>query len=310
MTHEHGHGDAHGRVRPHQHGHRDHLADRDSARRVGIALVLTAGFFAAELLGGLIAGSLTLIADAVHMLADAAALGLALLGFRMGGRPSDARRSYGYQRFQVLTAFVNGLALVFIAGWIVLEAVQRLLTPAPVRGGLMLAVAAAGLAVNLIAYRVLHRGDRHNLNLRSATAHVVSDMLGSGAAVFGGLVIVYGGWMTIDPLLSLFVSALILHSAWKIVIDSAHILLEGVPDWLDVEELREALTGSIADVRDVHHVHAWCLSPREPLITLHAKVGPGADPTRTLTDIKRLLAARFGIRHSTVQIEPENCADG
>jgi cobalt-zinc-cadmium efflux system protein len=293
----------------HAHAHRHDLADRDGARRVAFALLLTGGFFASELLGGLIAGSLTLIADAVHMLADAAALGLALLGFRMGGRPSDARRSYGYQRFQVLTAFVNGLALVFIAGWIVLEAVQRLFHPMAVRGGIMLAVAAAGLAVNLLAYRVLHRGDRENLNLRSATAHVVSDMLGSGAAVLGGLVILWNGWTPIDPALSLFVSALILYSAWKIVTDSAHILLEGVPDWLDVEELRAVLTGGIAEVRDIHHVHAWCLSPREPLITLHAKVGPGADHTQTLMAIKRLLAARFGIRHSTVQIEPENCAD-
>jgi cobalt-zinc-cadmium efflux system protein len=281
----------------------------DDARRVRIAFFLTSAFFVAEIAGGLIAGSLTLLADAVHMLADTAALGLAWLGFRVSARPSDARRSYGYQRFQVLTAFVNGLGLAFISAWIAFEAVRRLLAPPPVRGGVMLVVAIAGLGVNVLAYLALHAGDRHSLNMRAAAAHVVSDMLGSAAAVIGALVILWRGWLPIDPALALFVSVLILHSAWRIVTDSAHILLEGVPEWLDVEELRTALTGGIADVEDVHHVHAWCLSPREPLITLHANVRRGADHTQALTEIKRLLAARFGIVHSTVQIEPDDCAD-
>jgi cobalt-zinc-cadmium efflux system protein len=299
---------AHGHAHSHDHG--GHAAgDADSARRVRVAFWLTSAFFVAELAGGIVAGSLTLLADATHMLADAAALALAWLGFRVSRRPSDARRSYGYQRFQVLTAFVNGLGLVFLAAWIASEAVQRLLAPTPVRGGVMLAVAAAGLVVNLLAYAVLHSGDRRSLNLRGAAAHVLSDMLGSAAAVAGALVILRFGWLPIDPLLALFVAVLILHSAWRIVTDSAHILLEGVPDWLDVEELRGALTGGIADLRDIHHVHAWCLSPREPLITLHASVRPGADPARALGEIKRLLAERFGIRHSTVQIEPEDCMD-
>ena len=293
----------------HVQGHAHRHAEPDDARRVRVALLLTAVFFIAEFIGGLVAGSLTLLADAVHMLADVAALGLAWLGFRVSDRPSDARRTYGYQRFQVLTAFVNGLALVFIASWIAFEAVRRMLAPPPVQGGIMLIVALGGLGVNVLAYLALHGGDHSSLNLRAATAHVLSDMLGSAAAVVGAIVILWRGWLAIDPALALFVSVLILHSAWRIVTDSAHILLEGVPDWLDVEELRVALTGGIADVLDVHHVHAWCLSPREPLITLHANLRVGADPTRAMTDIKRLLAERFGILHSTVQIEPDSCAD-
>jgi cobalt-zinc-cadmium efflux system protein len=273
------------------------------------ALVLTSSFFVAEVVGGLVAGSLTLLADAVHMLADSAALALTWLGFRVSGRPSDTRRSYGYQRFQVLTAFVNGLGLAFIAAWIAFEGVQRLLAPPPVRGGIMLGVAFAGLGVNVLAWLLLHGGDRHSLNLRAATAHVVSDMLGSAAAVVGALLILWRDWLPADPLLALFVAALIVHAAWRIVTDSAHILLEGAPEWLDVEELRAVLTSGSADVLDVHHVHAWCLTPREPLITLHANLRPGADHTRALTEIKQLLAERFGIRHSTVQIEPDDCTD-
>jgi cobalt-zinc-cadmium efflux system protein len=300
---------AHAHREKHGHGHAHHHTERDDARRVRVALALTAVFFVAEFIGGLIAGSLTLLADAVHMLADVAALGLAWLGFSVSGRPSDARRSYGYQRFQVLTAFVNGLALVFIAAWIAFEAVRRLLAPPPVQGDIMLVVGFAGLAVNVLAYRALHGGDHSSLNLRAATAHVLSDMMGSAAAVIGAIVILWRGWLAIDPALALFVSVLILHSAWRIVTDSAHILLEGVPDWLDVDELRAAVTGSLADVLDVHHVHAWCLTPREPLITLHANVRAGTDPTRAMTEIKRLLAERFGILHSTIQIEPDSCAD-
>ena len=308
MDHAHARGHAHGRAHAH-HSHAHGADDSASARRVRWALVLTSSFFVAEVIGGLMAGSLTLLADAVHMLADSAALALTWLGFRVGARPSDARRSYGYRRFQVLTAFVNGLGLVFIAAWIAFEAVQRLVAPPPVRGGIMLGVAAAGLAVNILAWLLLHGGDRHSLNLRAATAHVLSDMLGSAAAIVGALVILWRGWLPADPVLALFVSALILHAAWRIVTDSAHILLEGAPEWLDVEELRGALTGGVADVLDVHHVHAWCLTPREPLITLHANLRPGADHTRALMEIKDVLVERFGIRHSTVQIEPDDCTD-
>jgi len=184
------------------------------------AFVLTAGFMGAEVAGGLLSGSLALLADAAHMLTDAASLALAWCAFRIARRPADPRRSYGYHRGQVLAAFVNGAVLVAIVAWIFIEAVQRLMNPVPVEGGLMLGVAALGLAVNVIAFLVLHGGDRENLNMRGAAAHVLGDLLGSAAAIAGALVILWTGWTPIDPILSMLVGLLVLRSAWMVVRES------------------------------------------------------------------------------------------
>jgi cobalt-zinc-cadmium efflux system protein len=272
-------------------------------------MVLTGGFMLAEVVGGVIAGSLALIADAGHMLTDAASLALAWAAFRVGRWPQDARRTYGYHRFQVLAAFVNGLALVAIVGWIALEAVRRLFAPVEILGGLMLAVAALGLLVNLAAFAILRRGDRDNLNLQGAALHVLADLLGSVAAVVAALVILWTGWTPIDPLLSLLVAALIFHSAWRLLRRSAHILLEGAPDWLDDAELREAVTTALPTIRDIHHVHAWMLTMERPLITLHAEVSPEADHEAVLSAIQEVLRERFGIEHATIQIETARCAE-
>src|SRR5918996_229241 len=294
MADEHGHGHSHG---------------TDSERRVLLALVLTGGFMVAEVIGGLLAGSLALLADAGHMLTDTVSLALAFVAFRVARWPHDARRTFGYHRFQVLAAFVNGLTLVAIVGWIAVEAIRRLFEPVEVLGGLMLAIALAGLLVNLVAFAILHGGDRHNLNIRGATLHVLADLLGSVGAIVAALVITWTGWMPIDPLLSLLVAALILRSAWMLVRKSAHILLEGAPDWLDADELRAALTAAVPAVRDVHHVHVWMLTTERPLLTLHARVALEANQQEVLVAIHRALADRFGIEHATVQIETaEVCA--
>jgi cobalt-zinc-cadmium efflux system protein len=170
----------------------------------------------------------------------------------------------------VLAAFVNGLALVAVVGWIAIEAVRRLFEPVEILGGLMLAIAALGLLLNLAAFAILRRGDRENLNAQGAVLHVTADLLGSIAATVAALVILWTGWAPIDPLLSLLVAALILRSAWRLLRKSAHILLEGAPDWLDDAELRQAVTTALPTIRDVHHVHAWMLTNERPLITLHA----------------------------------------
>ena len=273
-----------------------------------LALVLIGGFMVVEVIGGFAAGSLALLADAGHMLTDTLSLTLAFVAFRIGRWPHDARRTYGYHRFQVLAAFVNGLTLVAIVGWIAVEAIRRLLEPVEVLGGLMLAVAMIGLVVNIAAFAILHGGDRRNLNLRGAALHVLADMLGSVAAIVAALVISITGWMPIDPLLSLLVVLLILRSAWFLLRRSGHILLEGAPEWLDEAELRSALVAAVPAVREVHHVHAWMLTVERPLITLHARVAPGVDQQQTLRAIHRTLADRFGIEHATVQIEiGENC---
>jgi cobalt-zinc-cadmium efflux system protein len=303
MAHHHA-GRSHDQAQGHSHAH-----GSDNEKRVLWAFVLTAGFMGVEVAGGLISGSLALLADAAHMLTDAAALALAWVAFRIARRPADPKRSYGYHRGQVLAAFVNGAVLLAIVGWIFFEAVQRLRAPIAVEGGLMLVVAAFGLAVNIAAFLVLHGGDRQNLNLRGAAAHVLGDMLGSAAAIVGALVILWTGWMPIDPILSMLVGLLVLRSAWLVVRESAHILLEGTPAEIEPRSLRQALMDDIPDLEDVHHIHAWSLTSQMPLITLHAQVGDTADTQAVLKRIKQVLASRFGIDHSTVQIERGHCGD-
>jgi cobalt-zinc-cadmium efflux system protein len=302
VAHHHHHGHGHGHA--HVHG-----AGADNEKRVLWAFVLTAGFMGAEVAGGLISGSLALLADAAHMLTDAASLALAWIAFRIARRPADPRRSYGYDRGQVLAAFVNGAVLVAIVLWIFVEAVQRLRDPVPVEGGLMLVVAALGLVVNIAAFLILHGGDRRNLNLRGAAAHVLGDLLGSAAAILGALVILWTSWMPIDPILSMLVGLLVLRSAWLVVRESVHILLEGTPAGIDPKELRAALLADIPALEDVHHIHAWSLTPERPLLTLHAQVGESADAQAALKRIKQVLAQRYGIDHSTIQIERGDCGD-
>jgi cobalt-zinc-cadmium efflux system protein len=288
----------------------DHIHDSaDNEKRVFWAMVLTGGFMVVEVAGGIFTGSLALLADGGHMLTDTAALALAWIAFRIGRRSPDSRRSYGYHRFQVLAAFVNGVTLIAIVGWILIEAVRRLIAPIEILGGMMLVVAAAGLVVNVVAFVILHGGDRENINIHGAALHVLGDLLGSVAAIVAAGIILWSGWTPIDPLLSLFVAALIARSAWVLIKKSAHILLEGTPDWLDVAALRAELTEAVPDVEDIHHVHAWSLTVERPLMTLHAKVRHGADYGETLKAITRFLEATCGISHATVQLEPGNCPD-
>jgi len=270
---------------------------------------LTGGFMVAEVLGGLMAGSLALLADAGHMLTDFASLALAWLGFRLVRRPADWRRTYGFDRFSVLVAFVNGIALFAIAVWIVVEAARRLYEPVAVLGYPMLGVALAGLVVNVVAFLVLRAGDRHNLNIRAAVLHVTGDLLGSAAAVVAALVILTMGWTPIDPLLSIVVALIILRSAWRVVADAGHILLEGSPPEVDTRALREDLCAALPYVQDVHHVHAWSISQERPMVTLHASIATGTDSAVAVREIKRLLAQHFRITHATVEIEYDACGD-
>jgi cobalt-zinc-cadmium efflux system protein len=295
--HDHHHGGGH-----HAHVH------ATNEKSVAVAAWLTGSFMLAEVIGGIAAGSLALLADAGHMLTDFASLALAWLGFRLTRRPADWRRTYGFDRFSVLVAFVNGIALFAIAAWILVEAVQRLMEPSEVLGGLMLGVALAGLAVNLLAFWVLSRGDKENLNLRAASLHVVGDLLGSIAAVAASVVILMTGWMPIDPLLSIVVALIILRSAWHVVGDAGHILLEGAPSGLDVEVVKQELC-SISYVVDIHHVHAWSISQERPMVTLHADIQPGTDSMQAVREIKTMLAERFRIVHATVEVECGACVD-
>nr|WP_298723943.1 cation diffusion facilitator family transporter [uncultured Steroidobacter sp.] len=307
-----GHGHDHEDRHAQPHGHHDHDHDHTagaSGTILGIAFALTALFMVVEFAGGLLAKSLALVADAGHMLTDAAALALAWAAVRIAARPADAKRSFGYQRLRVLATFVNGCALLFIVAWIAFEAIVRLLNPVPVNATAILWIGSLGLAVNLIVFAMLRRGNSHDMNLSAASLHVLGDLLGSAAAIVAAVIILWTGWMPIDPLLSLLVSALIVKSAISLVRRSAHILMEGSPEWLDHGELRRTLEQKIPAIRDVHHVHTWSVGPHETLLTMHALVNGAADQALILKDTKALLAERFGITHTTIQIEVADCVD-
>lgn len=287
----------------HAHGAQSHShAHGANARAVGIGAALTGGFLVVELIGGIVAGSLALIADAGHMLTDFAALILAWYAFRLARRPADAARSYGFDRFSVLAAFVNGLALFLVAGWIVFEALDRIAQPRPVEGALMLVIAVIGLGVNILVFKVLSAGDGENLNMRAAILHVIGDLLGSVAAIVAALVILATGWTPIDPILSVLVAVLILRSAWRVVGDSAHILLEGVPAGFDAAALSADLVGTIDGLVAARHLHAWSITEERPMVTLEAVIVGGADPDLIRERIKRRLAEEFGFGHATVEI--------
>jgi cobalt-zinc-cadmium efflux system protein len=270
---------------------------------------LTGGFTVIEAAGGLYAGSLALLADAGHMLTDCAALALAWFAFRVARRPADPRRSFGYHRAQVLAAFVNGGVLVAVVIWIAVEAVRRLIAPIEVHGGAMLAVGVAGLAVNIVAFAALRAG-QENLNVRGAALHVLGDLLGSAAAIAAAVMILETGWTPIDPILSIAVAALVLRSAWALLRHSGHILLEGTPDWLDVEALRSELATFVPGVEDVHHVHVWSMTSERPLLTMHARVAETADREGVLRLLQSYLAERHGISHTTIQVECACAEDG
>ena len=262
-----------------------------------------------EILGGIFSGSLALMADAGHMLTDTASLFIAWMAARLALRPADTLRSYGYHRTQILAAFINGMAFIAIVVWIVVEAAHRFMAPVVVHGGMMLVVALLGLLVNLVAFWLLHSGDHHDLNMRAALLHVLGDLLGSVATIVAAGIIIATGWMPIDPLLSILVALLILRSAWKVVSQAAHILLEGTPEDLDAVHIREVLIEEIAAVEDVHHIHLWSLTPSYPLLTMHVNIKPDSDYVLALQQIKQVLVKRFNIQHSTVQMELEHCID-
>jgi len=261
-----------------------------------------------EALGGWYSGSLALLADAGHMFVDTLALALAYWAQRLASRPASEARTFGHSRMQVLAAFVNSLLLLAIVVAIVVEAVQRLMAPHAINAPVALGVALAGVAVNLVAAWLLH-GDEHNLNVRAAYLHVLSDLAGSGAAVLAAGIVITTGWLPADPWLSLVVTALIARGAWQLLRQTAHVLQEGAPQGFDGAALANRLVATVPTVLDVHHVHAWSLTPRETLLTLHARLAPGAEAGPALAALKRVLIEEYAISHSTIQLEASDCAD-
>ncbi len=303
---EHGHGvsekpEAPGRA-ARSHGSHDHGRDA-SERRLIIALALLGTFTLVEAVGGYFANSIALLAESAHMLADSASLVLAIVAIRVSRRPSDTKRTYGHRRFQPLAAFVNGLALLMLTAWVVYEAILRVVHRPEINGRLMLVIALIGGVANLIAFAAL--SGARSLNERGARAHVLSDLLGSGAASGAAAVILATGWTIADPLLSLFVSILIFRSGWALTRESANVLLESVPPGFDVQRVESELLDQVPGLAGVHHVHVWSLTGERPMVTLHADLAPGANRSEALKGIHRRLQECLEVDHVTVQIEEE-----
>jgi cobalt-zinc-cadmium efflux system protein len=304
MAHRHSHhashaAGLHAHDDAHEHDHH-RLAGGPGARRaLAIALILTGGFALVEAVGAWFAGSLALLSDAGHMVTDAASLGLALFAQHIAARPPSHRASYGYARAEVLAAFVNALALFALVVFIAVEAVDRLMTPATVQGGWVLGIAAAGLAVNIVAAWVLSQASG-SLNARGALLHVLSDLLGSVAAIVAGAVIVWTGWMPIDPILSIVVAVLIVRSTWRLLVESTRVLMEGVPAHLDYAEIGRALT-DVPGITSVHDLHVWHMSAEAVALSAHVTLEEGDAWLAALAAAQRLLAERYGIRHVTLQ---------
>lgn len=312
--HPHAHGHVHhGHAHPelddehHPHG-ADFLADPRRARRLLLAFVLTLVTLVAEAVGGWWSGSLALLADAGHMLVDAAALLFAWLGAHLARRPADARRSFGYARLEVLVGYSNALAQFLLVAWIAVEALTRFTAPAPILSGTMLGVAVAGLLVNVFVLRVLGGHDHDDVNTAGARLHVIGDLLGSLGAVGAALLVRYLDWLWADPATSILVSLLILRSAWHLLRRCAHILLEGVPEGAEADLVATTLEHEAPGVCDVHHVHVWQLAGGSRLATLHVRVTDGTVPDAAILAVQRVLRERFGIRHATVQVEGLDCA--
>ena len=298
-AHHHPHGHAH-----HAHDHATPASRRES--RLLLAFALTAAMLVAEAIGGIVSGSLALLADAGHMLVDAGALMFAWLGAYYAKRPADARRSFGYARLEVLVGYSNALAQFLLVAWIASEAVMRFATPEPILSGTMLLVALAGLVVNSIVLATLSH-DHSDLNVASARLHVLGDLFGSLGAVVAALVVRYFGWLQADPVVSILVSLLILGGAWRLLRRSAHILLEGTPEGMDASLIVDTVEREAAGVSDVHHVHVWQLAGGRHVATLHARVRDGFAPDQVILSIRTVLRERFAVEHATVQLDTVRC---
>ena len=300
MIHDHSHD------HPHSHSGHTHLAEslaRGSSRRVlRIVLLLTLGYLIAEVLGAYWANSLALLSDAGHMFSDAAALVLAWVALTIAVRPATARKTYGFHRVEILAALINGLALMGLALFVVVEAVHRFQEREEVRGEVLLVVSLGGLGVNLVAAWLLSGARQESLNLQGAFLHVVGDLLGSIGAVIAGIFILWQGWYWVDPLVSLLISSLILVNAWRLVAEAVHILLEGTPAHIEVSGVEEALR-QVPGVRDVHDLHIWTITSGRHAVTAHVVVDDQLESRRILRECQSLLVDRFGLTHSTIQIE-------
>ena len=271
-------------------------------RPLALTLALTTTFMVVEVVGGLLTGSLALLADAGHMLSDSASLALALFAFWLSGRPATPGRSFGYKRAEILAALANGVALVAISVWIFIEAYRRLQDPPEILGGWMMLVAVVGLVVNVAGALILSRSEGESLNLQGALRHVLADVAGSVGAIAAALVIIFTGWRYADPLISALIGVLVLASSWTLLRDSINILLEASPRSLDAKEIGRRMATS-EGVTEVHDLHVWTITSGFPALAAHVLVGRNEDCHAKRRDLEEMLSHEFGIDHTTLQMD-------
>lgn len=291
----------------HRHSHR-HGRARGSRRRLTVVLSLTGLYMIAEALAAWWTGSLALLADAGHMLADTAALALALTAVWFGARPATPGKTFGYYRLEILAAFINGVGLVLIALFIFYEAYHRWFAPTPVRSGAMTIVAAGGLAVNLICARLLHRDRHDDLNVRGAWLHIITDAMGSVSAIIAGVIITVFGWYAADSLISAFISLLILWSAWHLIREATNVLLEGTPAHINLAAVEDAILET-EGVAQVHDLHIWTITSGRDALSAHVIHAETISQPILLKALRTKLRDRFGVEHLTLQMETSDSAD-
>jgi cobalt-zinc-cadmium efflux system protein len=284
------------------HHEHEHGAGTENRRALAIVLALTASFTVVEIVGGLLTGSLALLADAGHMLSDNLSLGLALFAAWLAQRPATPNRSFGYRRAEILAALANGVTLVAVSIWVFVEAYARLLEPAKVLGGPMLLVAALGLLVNAAGATILYRSGGESLNVEGAMRHVFADALGSVGAMAAAAVIILTGWRYADPLISVAIGLLILASSWKLLRDSTNVLLEATPPNLNAEDVGRKMAAADGIV-EVHDLHIWTITSGFPALSAHVLVGPHEDCHARRRDLESLLAHEYNISHTTLQVD-------
>ncbi len=283
------------------HSHTRHESRRSLIR----AILVTSGWFVVELAAGFYTNSLALIADALHMLTDIAALSLSVFAMKIAARPATHQKTYGYLRAEILAALSNGVFLVLVAAYVAYEAYHRLYEPPAVMGHLMLLVAALGLGVNLLTMTLLYRSQHQCLNVRGAFLHVLGDTMGSVGAIMAGVIMVVWEWYLADPIISLLVAALIIYSSWQLVRDSVDVLLEGAPRHLDVTRILADL-GGVDGVLSVHDLHVWAITSGMEAMSCHVVLRAGSDSSDILARLSQVMRERHGIDHTTIQIEAED----
>lgn len=289
----------------HASPHHSHTVkpDAKNQRKIVIAAALTFSYMLVEVIGGLWVNSVALIADGMHMLTDSIALIIAWWGFHIAQKPATERMTFGYQRAQILTAFVNGAALLLISVGITAMAIERMFNPQEVMGAEMFIIAIIGLGINLTVFIMLHSGDQKNLNMRGATLHFMGDTLASVAVISAAIIIYFSGWNIVDPILSILVAGIIAFNAFKLTRSAATILLEGVPTGYEIQAIKDDLSERFPYLEHIHHIHLWAIAEQQVMMTLHAKTDLAHINDETLFEIKSYLNDHHAVHHVTLQLE-------